>query len=53
MVHEPESGSVVLGGHLALARPARRPAAAAQDDIGQSLASTCRKSSSLTRRSFM
>jgi hypothetical protein len=37
-----------------LPRPVRHgdPAGAAQDDIGQSLASTRRKLSSLTRRSF-
>jgi hypothetical protein len=52
MRDEPEPGGVVLDGHLA--RPVRHgdPAGAAQDDIGQSLASTRRKSSSLTARSF-
>jgi hypothetical protein len=45
------------GGYCAatLPRPVRHgdPAGAAQDDIGQSLASTRRKSSSLIRRLFM
>ena len=52
MGHEPEPGGVVLGRHPAPARPARRAGRGGTEDIGQSLASTRRKSSSLTRRSF-
>src|SRR5262249_59784386 len=49
--NQPETGGVILGGHLPLPVRHGEPAGAAQADMGQSRASTRRKSS-VTRRVF-